>query len=432
MDKNHNITDEIDFKAVFAATPDLYLLLNPEFKIIGVSDAYLQATMVQRDDIIGKGVFEVFPDNPNDPETQGVKAVTHSFQQVLEKKKPHTMAVQKYDVRRPDGVFEERYWSPINTPVVDTNNNVKYIIHRVEDVTELIHLKKNKEIQSQLMKELKTRAGVMEKEIYQRAQEIQGVNNQLKGMSEELQTANKKLANSNEQLQDFAYVASHDLQEPLRMISNFVQLLQKRYQDKLDKEANEFIAFAVDGAERMKILINDLLMCSRVDSKPKAFQELDMQRPLDLALLNINQTIEQTGAKISYDKLPQVFGDELQLSQLWQNLIENSIKYHQKDIPITIQVGVIEQPKFWKFFVKDNGIGIDPKFHERIFKIFQRLHTFTEYPGTGIGLTVCKKIVEKHGGEIGVESELNQGATFYFSLPKTQEVNNHDNINTNN
>jgi light-regulated signal transduction histidine kinase (bacteriophytochrome) len=257
----------------------------------------------------------------------------------------------------------------------------------------------------------------MEIEIYQRAQSIKETNNTLEKLTEDLKEANKKLQGSNEQLKEFAYVASHDLQEPLRMISHFLQLLEKRYQDKLDKDAKEFIFYAVDGAERMKQLINDLLTYSRIESQGRPLQEIDMQEPLNWALSNLQRAIEAKEAKIFVQPLPHIKGDSTQMGMLWQNLIENALRYHQPQRPLKIHIGFVREENTLKFLIKDNGIGIDPQFHQRIFKIFQRLHSQEEYEGTGVGLAVCKKIVDRHGGRMWVESELDQGSTFYFTVP---------------
>lgn len=244
----------------------------------------------------------------------------------------------------------------------------------------------------------------------------------LEKVTKELKANNRKLEKSNESLQEFAHVASHDLQEPLRMISSYVQLLRKRYKGKLDKDADEYIQFAVDGASRMKLLINDLLTFARVESQGQSLQETNLQNVLKWTLDNLHDLIKETKAQITFDRLPKVSGDESQLGQLLQNLLQNAIRYHKPTQPIQIHIGVTEEGKDWKFFMQDNGIGIEPQYHERIFKIFQRLHTFKEYPGTGIGLAVCKRIVERHGGKIWVESNFNQGSMFCFTIPKIPNI----------
>jgi len=234
---------------------------------------------------------------------------------------------------------------------------------------------------------------------------------------EKLRNAMENLKRSNAELEQFAYVVSHDLQEPLRMVASFTQLLQKRYQDKLDDEANEFINFAVDGATRMQGLINDLLTFSRVGTKGISFSPTDMNIILEDVLANIQKSTIDAEAEITYDPLPVIVADGSQMTQILQNLMSNAIKFRGKG-PIHIHVSGENKPNKWVFSIRDNGIGIEPKNFERIFVIFQRLHKRDEYEGTGIGLAVCKKIIQRHGGKIWIESELGKGSTFYFSIPK--------------
>ncbi len=232
-----------------------------------------------------------------------------------------------------------------------------------------------------------------------------------------LTSANINLERSNKELEQFAYVASHDLQEPLRMISSYTQLLARRYQDKLDQDANDFIGFAVDGSNRMQTMINDLLDYSRVGSRGDPFKLILCETVLGAALDNLELVIADSGVVITYDPLPKVMADGSQLIQLFQNLFENAIKFHGNEPP-KIHVSVQKKKAEYVFSVKDNGIGIDPKYHDRIFVIFQRLQSKEKYSGSGIGLSICKKIVERHGGKIWFESEPGQGTTFYFTLPK--------------
>jgi len=226
----------------------------------------------------------------------------------------------------------------------------------------------------------------------------------------------EELNRSNEELGQFAYIASHDLQEPLRMVASYTQLLSRRYKGKLDADADDFIAFAVDGANRMQRLIQDLLAYSRVGTKGQEMVEISSEDALRQALLNLRATIQESGAEVTHDALPNVLADEMQLTQLFQNLVGNAIKYQNTGIPrVHISVSGINGAKR-KFSIKDNGLGIDPQYFERIFGMFQRLHKREEFAGTGIGLAICKKIVERHGGSISVESEPGQGSTFSFDL----------------
>lgn len=232
----------------------------------------------------------------------------------------------------------------------------------------------------------------------------------------ELERQAAELARSNADLEQFAYVASHDLQEPLRMVSNYTQLLARRYKDRLDDDAHEFIRFAVDGATRMQGLIQDLLQYSRVGTRGKAFGATDCEEALAVAKNDLRRALEEAGAKITHDPLPTIQADPTQLTQLFLNLLSNAIKFRGEEPP-SIHVSAARGDGEWLFTVQDNGIGLDQEYADRIFVIFQRLHGFSEYSGTGIGLAICKKIVERHGGRIWVESKRGEGAKFSFTIP---------------
>jgi two-component system, sensor histidine kinase and response regulator len=233
-------------------------------------------------------------------------------------------------------------------------------------------------------------------------------------MREETQAA---LLRSNTELEQLAYVASHDMQEPLRMVASYLQLVAQRYKGQLDADADEFIGYAVDGAKRMQALINDLLAYSRVGTKARPFEPTDCAKVVDTALANLRIAIADSHAQITHGPLPTVMGDPTQLLQLFQNLIGNALKF-RRDEPVRVNIEAEPGDTHWRFNVSDNGIGIAAEYHERIFVLFQRLHGRGDYPGTGIGLAICKKIVERHGGTISVESQPGAGSTFAFTIAR--------------
>jgi len=263
--------------------------------------------------------------------------------------------------------------------------------------------------------------------VQQRTAELAKANDLLRAEIAERQLAQEALARqaaelvrSNTELSQFAYVASHDLQEPLRMMASFAQLLAQRYGQRLDADADEFIGFITDGATRMQRLINDLLAYSRVGKGDIAKVWVNCDAVLAVARENLRAVINESGASIDHGALPVVFGNDTQLLQLLQNLIGNAMKFARPETPSEIHVGATKQNDEWLFHVRDNGIGFDPRQSERIFLIFQRLHSRVKYPGTGIGLAICRKIVERHGGRIWAESVPGSGSTFYFTLPAAE------------
>jgi PAS domain S-box-containing protein len=255
--------------------------------------------------------------------------------------------------------------------------------------------------------------------------ELRAAEEAVKQKTREIEKRAADLQRSNAELEQFAYVASHDLQEPLRMVASYCQLLQRRYKDKLDGDANEFIGFAVEGANRMQRLINDLLGYSRIGRQggnPENFRAADA---LKTVLANLQGAISESGAKIEFDALPEIRADRTQVGQLFQNLIGNAIKFRRDGVTPLIRVSAAPEDEFWRFLIEDNGIGIEKEYLERVFLIFQRLHERNKYPGTGIGLAIVKKVIEHHGGRIWVESTPGQGSKFNFTLPaasKTERV----------
>lgn len=269
--------------------------------------------------------------------------------------------------------------------------------------------------------ELKKHRKHLKELVEERTSELSAMNDELQQQILERKRIENELARSNTDLHQFAYAASHDLQEPLRVIEGYVNLLVRRYKDKLDEKANDLIGYTVDGVQRMQDIIKDLLEYSKVGSKGLHLKPVDCSFVVDKAMLNLQTAIDETGATVTYEKLPTVIADASQIGGLFQNLISNAIKFHG-DAPLKIHISVDKKIGEWVFSVQDNGIGIDPQHLEKIFVVFQRLHTREEYPGTGIGLAICKRIVERHGGKIWVKSEPVKGSTFYFTIPDQQDI----------
>ena len=308
---------------------------------------------------------------------------------------------------------QEIWVQTLKTPIKDKKGTITGLLGIFWEITE----------RKRMEEALQKAHDQLEERVEERTTELSKANTLLKKEIAERKQAEEKLKRyaselerSNQELQQFAYVASHDLQEPLRMVASYTQLLEKRYKGKLDSDADEFIAYAVDGATRMQALINDLLTYSRVGTKGKDFKPIDCKTVLERTLDNLKKAVEESGAELTYEPLPTVMADDVQLGQLFQNLIGNAIKFRSEESP-HIHISAERNEDKWIFSVGDNGIGIDPEFTERIFIIFQRLHKRRDYPGTGIGLAVCKKIVERHGGRIWVESKPEKGSTFYFTIP---------------
>ncbi len=340
----------------------------------------------------------------------------HDWRYVLDELQKHgKVEANESEALRKDGTC---FYASQNAQYhYDNNGQIKGTETLVRDITYLKHAEKER--QKSLEKERKL------------TQELSSANEELQAISEEVQTSNDELRHaqnnlrkmvselkiSNKELEQFAYVASHDLQEPLRMITSFTQLLEKRYKGQLDSDADEYIGFVVDGAHRMKDLIDDLLEFSRLNTDVREFELVIMEIALEDVLRNLKPTIKENKAKITHDYLPNIVGDHVQIIQLLQNLIGNAIKFKDNNPP-DIHVSAEEKDTEWLFSVNDKGIGIDKHHQKQIFSIFKRLHTREEYPGTGIGLSISKRIVDKHGGRIWIESELWKGSTFYFTIPK--------------
>jgi PAS domain S-box-containing protein len=570
-----NVKTSINFEMLFEAAPGLFLVLKPnapDFTIVAVSDAYLQATMTKRKDIIGHGLFEIFPDNPNDVTADGVSNLKKSLESVLTNKKAHRMAVQKYDIQRPQsegGGFEERHWSPFNSPVLNKKNEIEYIIHRVEDITEFVTTKQkakeetdtarieldkkslfiknnqeringildvllkytvmdfsekipitvnadeldaiavglntlSEELQSHtlLLKESEERYHNMVEEVEDYsillldkdgliqnwnkgvkkikgydADEILGKNfslfyppeargnklpekllekaarkgkaieedwrirkdgtlfwayivltalhdekNNVIGFSKvtrdltSLKEAEDKLIAVNKELEAFSYSVSHDLRAPLRAIDGYAKILEEDYGKTLDTEGNRLLETVQFNAKKMGNLIDDLLAFSRLGKKELTKTELNMNELVEGALYELNKSVKHQ-AKVEIKHLHTAKGDYGLINQVVFNLLSNAVKYSSKVKEPLIEIDSEKEGDKIIYSVKDNGAGFDMRYVNKLFGVFQRLHTMDEFEGTGVGLAIVQRILAKHGGSVSAEGEKNKGAIFKFSLP---------------
>lgn len=418
----------IDFQKVFLSAPSLFLIVSTDFTILALNDSYERATMKKREEMIGRNLFEVFPDNPDDKSADGVSNLSKSLHSVLKDKKTHTMAVQRYDVQRPDGTFEVRYWSPINIPIFNSKNEIDYIVHRVEDVTEFMTLKNEQSKNENITLGLQKKVNEMEVEIVKRSREIQKLNFELEQKVKErtetilkrektLAKQNQILKSQNKELEQFTYITSHDLQEPLRTLVSFTELLEKEFAGKLEGNGDIYIDFISQSSRRMQELVKGLLDYSRI-GREKQLVEVDCNQIVKDVLSDMAITLAESKAKISVGNLPKLKGYSTELRQLFQNLISNAVKFRKKDVIPEVKIAVQEEKENWLFSIQDNSIGIDEKDMHKLFVIFKRLNNRDEYEGTGIGLAHCKKIVELHGGTIWAESKLGEGSTFKFTIQK--------------
>ncbi len=394
-----------DFRMLFESAPGLYLVLTPDLTIVAVSDAYLRATMTVRDKILGRGLFEIFPDNPDDPGATGTRNLRASLEQVLRTKQPNTMAVQKYDIRRPEsegGGFEERFWSPVNSPVLGPSGDVAFIIHRVEDVTEFVRLKHLDTEQSRRAEELRTRAGQMETEIFLRAQEVQ--------------EANRQLRIANAELDAFSYSVSHDLRAPLRAIDGFSQILSEDYLDQLDEQGQQYLRKVRESSQQMAQLIDDLLNLSRVTRAEMSKDVVDLSGIAKTVAEALRATQPERAAEFEIQPGMTAQGDPRLLRVVLDNLLGNAWKYSGTRSHARIEVGWMERDGHVSYFVRDNGVGFDMTYANKLFGVFQRLHAWSEFPGTGIGLATVQRIIHRHGGQVWAEGAVGQGATFYFTV----------------
>jgi len=386
-------------QALFESLPGLYLILTPDFRIVTASDAYLQATMTRRDDIVGRGLFEVFPDNPDDPKATGTANLRASLDRVLATSATDVMAIQKYDVRRPDGEFEERFWSPVNSPLVGPDGRIEFIIHRAEDVTDFVRHKSDQVADDP---GLRVRFEQMEAEIYQSGQK--------------LQAANRQLQAANAELEAFSYSVSHDLRAPLRAIDGFSKALAEDCGPSLDAEGRAHLQRIQAAAGRMGELIDDMLSLSQVARADMDRRAVNVTELAERVLRDFREREPERQVELEVQRDLTVEADPRLLRIALENLLGNAWKFTRRTTTPRIEVGREEHDGRTVFHVRDNGAGFDPAYVTKLFGVFQRLHKPTDFEGTGIGLAIVQRIIARHGGQVWAEGQPDKGATFYFTL----------------
>lgn len=401
-----------DFRALFESVPGLYLVLTPDFTIVAASDAYLRATLMTRDDILGRGLFEVFPDNPGDPGADGKLNLRASLKRVISQLAPDALPVQKYDIRRPEsqGGIEERYWSPVNSPAFGKDGELAYIIHRVEDVTEFVRLTQQSGAQARQSEALRSRVEKVEAEMLSRASELAEANQSVRKTHEELQSALREL-------EGFSYSVSHDLRSPLRAIEGFARILEEEHSGSLDEEGRRLLRIIRDGGAKMGRLIDGLLNFSRLGKQPLALAVVDMGLLVSevVAALGLNE--QHPPNRVILQALPSAYGDRALLRLVWVNLLSNAAKYSATRKQPRIEVAGTRKGTETIYSVADNGVGFDMQYAGKLFGVFQRLHAEEDFPGTGVGLSFVQRIVGRHGGRVWAEGAVDKGAKFFFALP---------------
>ncbi|HVZ63611.1 MAG TPA: ATP-binding protein [Lacunisphaera sp.] len=389
-----------ELQSLFESLPGLYLILTPDYHIVAASDAYLQATLTRREDIVGRGLFEVFPDNPGDAQADGSRNLRASLDRVVAQRQSDTMAIQRYDVRRSDGTWEERFWSPVNTPLVGADQQLLYLIHRVEDVTEFVRQRAQAGPGGD---NLRVRLEQMEAEIFRSTQQVQAANRQLEA--------------ANAELESFSYSVSHDLRAPLRHVQGYIQMLNREVQAQLSDKARRYLQTIGDAAREMGMLIDDLLAFSRMGRTELCEAEVDLTRLAGEVRTDLAEST--AGREIAWRiaNLPRVRGDAAMLRLVLGNLLGNAVKYSRNCPAAEIEFGCDgEEDGRRVFFVRDNGAGFDMRYAHKLFGVFQRLHRADQFEGTGIGLAIVRRIISRHGGRTWAEGRPGAGATFYFTL----------------
>jgi signal transduction histidine kinase len=399
----------LDYKLLFESVPGLYLVLTPDLTIVAASDAYLKATKTQRDSIVDRGIFDVFPDNPQDPEATGVKNLNASLHRVLVNRAPDTMPLQKYDIRRPadeGGGFEERYWSPLNSPVIGEDGEVLFVIHRVEDVTEFVRLQKTVQQHDKETEKIRSQVARAESEVFLRSQEV----------AEAHRESQEALA----ELKAFCFSLSHDFRAPIRAIHSYSQIVLADYTHKLDPPAVDYLKKSIASAQRMDRLIQDVLAFAGLSRQKLRLEQVDAEA-LIREIINERPEFQLPKAEIRiWSNLPHLVGHEASLTQCITNLLANAVKFVPPGVLPKVNIRAEDNGETARLWVEDNGIGIEPHIQQRLFALFERGSCANDLHGTGIGLAIVCRAVERMGGRAGLESTPGEGSRFWIELKKAK------------
>lgn len=417
---------QVDFQLLFEKAPQLYLVLTPDLTIVAVSDSYLQATMTERHKIIGRQLFDVFPSNPEDPIATGVKNLSASLETVLKSHLPHTMAVQKYDIRRDgaeDGAFEERYWSPVNSPVLSADGRLLYIILRVEDITDFVLLKQQRQAESQANSALQEHAEKMEQEVYLRAQEIQEQTKTLELLNEKLRIARDKALETSRIKSEFLTNMSHEIRTPMNGILGMTEIIMR---EELQPSRREKLSIIRDAGQSLLSIINDILDFSQVEAGKLTLEPVEYEpvRLVESVGKLLAEQARNKGISLATYIDPAIprnlIGDPVRLRQILINLVGNAVKFSEKgEVLIKAELESSDQNTIsMRFSVQDEGIGLSAQEITRLFKPFEQIDgsMSRKYGGTGLGLSISKHLVELMEGTIGVESQKGLGSSFWFTV----------------
>ncbi|HSZ71304.1 MAG TPA: ATP-binding protein [Cytophagaceae bacterium] len=484
----------IDFRSLFEAVPELCIVLTPELKIVAITDAHLAATFAKREEILGRYLFDVFPESPDDA-GEGRTTLLNSLQMVLQKKTVQDMPVIRYDVLKPDGTFQKKFWTASSKPLFNEQQEVQYILTHAQDVTERIqredlffyvfeenpacltisHLEngvilnvnkmflsvfgfeKKEDVIGKTAVELKLirapeeRRHIMDSikagkpitgmegmihlpdgsiKCFSNSVQLVEINNEHCLLTAMLDITKRKeqenlvsvqsnlLKQANEELETFSYSVSHDLKAPLRSLEGFSKLLLENYTGKFDADADRWLKFIAANANRMGVLINDILSFSRISRSMVNKVHVNMQALVDSTFETEKINYSHHVIEFHASTLVDTYGDIVMLGQVWQNLISNALKYSSKNEHIVITVTCESDDHYNRYSITDNGVGFDEKYKDKLFGVFQRLHRSDEFEGTGVGLAIVNRIIQKHEGWISASSTIGKGSTFTIALPK--------------